>query len=88
MANPSALIGVKRLAHEDLMVEIECMAVIPTERFKPTNSDTSILSGLRGSRSREVLKGTFSSFPLAPSKSRLVFRLLTFQRCNFCERRS
>ena len=36
----SALIGVKRLAHEDLMVEIECMAVIPTERFKPTNSGT------------------------------------------------
>jgi 2-iminobutanoate/2-iminopropanoate deaminase len=33
----SALIGVKRLAHEDLMVEIECMAVIPTERFKPAN---------------------------------------------------
>src|SRR2546430_9022940 len=31
----SALIGVKRLAHPDLMVEIECMAVIPTERFKP-----------------------------------------------------
>ena len=33
----SALIGVKRLAHEDLMVEIECMALIPTERFKPAN---------------------------------------------------
>jgi enamine deaminase RidA (YjgF/YER057c/UK114 family) len=33
----SALIGVKRLAHPDLMVEIECMAVIPSERFKPTN---------------------------------------------------
>ena len=33
----SALIGVKRLAHPDLMVEIECMAVIPTERFKPAN---------------------------------------------------
>ena len=33
----SALIVVKRLAHEDLMVEIECMAVIPTERFKPAN---------------------------------------------------
>ncbi len=28
----SALIGVKRLAHPDLMVEIEVMAVIPTER--------------------------------------------------------
>ncbi len=33
----SALIGVKRLADPDLMVEIECMAVIPTERFKPTS---------------------------------------------------
>jgi hypothetical protein len=30
----SALIGEKRLAHEEL-TEIECMAVIPTERFKP-----------------------------------------------------
>src|SRR4029077_12862896 len=36
----SALIGVKRLAHEDLMVEIECWAVIPTEPFRPTNSGT------------------------------------------------
>jgi enamine deaminase RidA (YjgF/YER057c/UK114 family) len=35
----SALIVVKRLAHEDLIVEIECVAVIPTERFKPTNSN-------------------------------------------------
>ncbi|HYQ98282.1 MAG TPA: RidA family protein [Candidatus Nitrosocosmicus sp.] len=33
----SALIGVKRLAHPDLMVEIECMAVIPSERFNPAN---------------------------------------------------
>ena len=31
----SALIGVVRLAHPDLMVEIEAMAVIPTDRFKP-----------------------------------------------------
>jgi 2-iminobutanoate/2-iminopropanoate deaminase len=31
----SALIGVVRLAHLDLMVELEVMAVIPTERFKP-----------------------------------------------------
>lgn len=31
----SALIGVKRLADPALMVEIECMAVIPNERFKP-----------------------------------------------------
>jgi 2-iminobutanoate/2-iminopropanoate deaminase len=31
----SALIGVVRLADPALMVEIECMAVIPTERFKP-----------------------------------------------------
>ena len=30
----SALIGVVRLAHPDLMVELEVMAVIPTERFK------------------------------------------------------
>jgi hypothetical protein len=35
----SALIVVKRLAHEDLIVEIKCVAVIPTERFKPTNSN-------------------------------------------------
>ena len=28
-------VGVKRLADPALMVEIECMAVIPTERFKP-----------------------------------------------------
>jgi enamine deaminase RidA (YjgF/YER057c/UK114 family) len=34
----SALIGVKRLAHPDLMVEIECMAVIPPERFKPAGA--------------------------------------------------
>jgi enamine deaminase RidA (YjgF/YER057c/UK114 family) len=33
----SALIGVVRLADPALMVEIECMAVIPTERFKPAN---------------------------------------------------
>ncbi len=31
----SALIGVVPLAHPDLMVELEVMAVIPTERFKP-----------------------------------------------------
>jgi 2-iminobutanoate/2-iminopropanoate deaminase len=31
----SALIGVVRLAHPDLMVELEVMAVIPTERFNP-----------------------------------------------------
>ena len=31
----SALIGVVRLAHPDLMVEIEAMAVIPPDRFKP-----------------------------------------------------
>jgi enamine deaminase RidA (YjgF/YER057c/UK114 family) len=30
-----ALIGVKRLAHADLMVEIEAVAVIPADRFKP-----------------------------------------------------
>ena len=30
----SALIGVKRLAHPDLMIEIEAMAVIPTDRAK------------------------------------------------------
>jgi enamine deaminase RidA (YjgF/YER057c/UK114 family) len=31
----SVLIGVVCLAHPDLMVELEVMAVIPTERFKP-----------------------------------------------------
>ena len=30
-----SLIGVKRLAHPDLMVEIEAMAVVPADRFKP-----------------------------------------------------
>jgi enamine deaminase RidA (YjgF/YER057c/UK114 family) len=30
----SALVGVVRLAHPDLMIEIEAMAVIPTDRFK------------------------------------------------------
>ena len=35
----SALIVVKRLADEDLVVEIERVAVIPTERFKPTKSN-------------------------------------------------
>jgi len=35
----SALIVVKRLADEHLIVEIECVAVIPTERFKPTKSN-------------------------------------------------
>ena len=33
----SALIGVVRLADPAPMVEIECMAVIPTERFKPAS---------------------------------------------------
>lgn len=33
----SALIGVKRLAHPDLMVEIEAMAVVPTNRFESVN---------------------------------------------------
>ena len=31
----SAVIGVVRLAHPDLMVEIEAMAVIPSDRFGP-----------------------------------------------------
>jgi len=31
----SAVIGVVRLAHPDLMVEIEAMAVIPLDRFEP-----------------------------------------------------
>ena len=30
----SALVGVVRLAHPDLMIEIEAMAVIPSDRFK------------------------------------------------------
>ena len=30
----SALIGVSRLAEPEMLVEIECMAVIPTERMK------------------------------------------------------
>ena len=33
----STLIGVTRLAESSLMVEIECMAVIPTDRFKPAS---------------------------------------------------
>lgn len=33
----STLIGVTRLADPFLMVEIECMAVIPTDRFKPAS---------------------------------------------------
>ena len=32
-----SLIGVKRLAHPDLMVEIEAMAVVPADRFKPVD---------------------------------------------------
>lgn len=31
----SAVIGVVRLAHPDLMIEIEATAVIPSDRFKP-----------------------------------------------------
>ena len=31
----SAVIGVVRLAHPDLMLEIEAMAVIPSDRFEP-----------------------------------------------------
>jgi len=31
------LIGVTRLADPILMVEIECMAVIPPDRFKPAS---------------------------------------------------
>jgi enamine deaminase RidA (YjgF/YER057c/UK114 family) len=30
-----SLIGVERLAHPNLMVEIEAMAVVPPDRFKP-----------------------------------------------------
>ena len=30
-----SLIGVKQLAHPDLMVEIEALAVVPHDRFKP-----------------------------------------------------
>jgi len=33
----STLIGVTRLADPLLMVEIECMAVIPTDRFRPAS---------------------------------------------------
>lgn len=32
----SALIGVNRLAHPDLMIEIEAMAVIPADRTQPS----------------------------------------------------
>ncbi len=32
----SALIGVSRLAHPDLMVEIEAMAVVPADRARPS----------------------------------------------------
>jgi len=32
----SALIGVSRLAHPDLMVEIEAMAVVPADRIRPS----------------------------------------------------
>ena len=59
MANPSALIVVKRLAHEDLIVKIECLAVIPTERFKPTKSNT--ITGLSLPRSFEKALLIFSA---------------------------
>jgi hypothetical protein len=40
----SALIVVKRLADEDLVVEIECVAVIPTERSnRPNQTITGLL---------------------------------------------
>ncbi len=32
----SALIGISRLAHPDLMVEIEAMAVVPADRIRPS----------------------------------------------------
>jgi enamine deaminase RidA (YjgF/YER057c/UK114 family) len=45
----SALIGVKRLAHPDLMVEIEAMAVIPTSHFEAATRQQSRRPGQRAS---------------------------------------
>jgi 2-iminobutanoate/2-iminopropanoate deaminase len=49
----SALIGVKRLAHPDLMVEIEAMAVVPTNRFEPVKRRNSRSTSRRAARGRK-----------------------------------
>jgi 2-iminobutanoate/2-iminopropanoate deaminase len=50
----SALIGVKRLAHPDLMIEIEAMAVVPTNRFESATRGRSGSTGRRAVRSRKA----------------------------------
>ena len=50
----SALIGVKRLAHPDLMIEIEAMAVVPTNRFESATRRRSGSTGRRAARTRKA----------------------------------
>ena len=50
----SALIGVKRLAHPDLMIEIEAMAVVPTNRFKAANHREARSRARRGGQSQKA----------------------------------
>lgn len=50
----SALIGVKRLAHPDLMIEIEAMAVVPADRFKSATGPRSRSKGRRAAQSRKT----------------------------------
>jgi enamine deaminase RidA (YjgF/YER057c/UK114 family) len=50
----SALIGVKRLAHPDLMIEIEAMAVVPADRFKSANRRRPQSRARRAAKSRKT----------------------------------
>lgn len=50
----SALIGVKRLAHPDLMIEIEAMAVVPSGRFKSANRRQTQPGTRRAAKSRKA----------------------------------
>jgi len=50
----SALIGVKRLAHPDLMIEIEAMAVVPTDRFNSANRSQPRSSARRRGQTRNA----------------------------------
>ena len=52
----SALIGVKRLAHPDLMIEIEAMAVVPTDRFASATGSRSRPTGRRTAKRRKTTR--------------------------------
>lgn len=54
----SALIGVKRLAHPDLMVEIEAMAVIPAKRARSARGTRRSTTRSLGGTVRNAARGS------------------------------